>query len=103
MTGWNMPPGCNVSDIPGNTEADQAFEAAFDAICEQLEIQQLVNPLKVDEEWYNNLVMFILSKISEAKTEGYRLAVDEHKHAEEVRAAHHAATMEWLKKIGGRK
>jgi hypothetical protein len=26
MTGWNMPPGCNVSDIPGNRPEDGAGE-----------------------------------------------------------------------------
>lgn len=30
MTGWNMPPGCNVSDIPGNRPEDQEAEAFFD-------------------------------------------------------------------------
>lgn len=27
MTGFNLPPGCRVSDIPGNTPADEAEEA----------------------------------------------------------------------------
>lgn len=31
MTGWNMPPGSNVSDIPGNRPEDQETEAFFDA------------------------------------------------------------------------
>ena len=26
MTGWNLPPGCNVSDIPGNRPEDEAWE-----------------------------------------------------------------------------
>ena len=26
MTGWNMPPGVNVSDIPGNRPEDVEFE-----------------------------------------------------------------------------
>jgi len=33
MTGWNMPPGCNVSDIPGNSAADQAAEGLMDEVC----------------------------------------------------------------------
>lgn len=32
MTSWNMPPGCNVSDIPGNGPEDQTREAVFDEI-----------------------------------------------------------------------
>lgn len=30
MTGWNMPPGCNVSDIPGNRPGDETC-----AVCGQ--------------------------------------------------------------------
>ena len=27
MTGWNLPPGCNVNDIPGNSREDGILEA----------------------------------------------------------------------------
>jgi hypothetical protein len=27
MTGWNLPPGCNVSDLPGNRPEDLARDA----------------------------------------------------------------------------
>ena len=37
MTGWNMPPGCNVSDIPGNTREDQETEVLYEAIYSVLE------------------------------------------------------------------
>jgi len=30
MTGWNLPPGCNVSDLPGNDLKAQLWEE-FDA------------------------------------------------------------------------
>ena len=30
MTGWNLPPGVNVSDIPGNRPEDIARDNAFD-------------------------------------------------------------------------
>ena len=32
MTGWNLPPGCNVSDLPGNTREDERNEAIYDRI-----------------------------------------------------------------------
>ena len=25
MTGWNLPPGCNVNDLPGNQEEDHCM------------------------------------------------------------------------------
>ena len=36
MTGFNLPPGCNVSDLPGNSRADQEAEAAEEWACETL-------------------------------------------------------------------
>jgi hypothetical protein len=34
MAGWNLPPGCSISDIPGNRPEDEAEEALYDAIYE---------------------------------------------------------------------
>lgn len=30
MTGFNLPPGCNVSDIPGNRPEDERWEAILE-------------------------------------------------------------------------
>ena len=32
MTGWNLPPGCSVSDIPGNGPEDAKAEGICDEI-----------------------------------------------------------------------
>lgn len=34
MTGWNLPPGCNVSDIPGNRKIDILWEREAEKYCE---------------------------------------------------------------------
>jgi len=34
MTGWNLPPGCNVRDLPGNSEDDEAFEKMTEELTE---------------------------------------------------------------------
>jgi hypothetical protein len=34
MTGWNLPPGCNVSDIPGNRPEELEWEARLDKVLE---------------------------------------------------------------------
>lgn len=34
--GWDLPPGCRISDIPGNRPEDQAYEAFIDSFYEQL-------------------------------------------------------------------
>ena len=36
MTGFNMPPGCSPSMIPGNRPEDLAYEAAWEWVEEQL-------------------------------------------------------------------
>lgn len=36
MSGFNLPPGCRVSDIPGNTPADLAAEAAAEFVSGEL-------------------------------------------------------------------
>lgn len=36
MTGWNLPPGCSTSDLPGNRPEDLAAEAAMEWADEQL-------------------------------------------------------------------
>lgn len=35
MTGFNLPPGCNVSDIPGNRPEDLAEEAFWETVDER--------------------------------------------------------------------
>lgn len=32
MSGWNLPPGCNDSDIPGNSPRDEAWDEATEQI-----------------------------------------------------------------------
>jgi hypothetical protein len=55
MTGWNMPPGCNTSDIPGNRPEDQLAEqiadeiAAIDCGLNELHIERLTDLIM---KWY---------------------------------------------------
>jgi len=37
MTGYNLPPGVSVRDLPGNRPEDEAGEARYDAIYERLQ------------------------------------------------------------------
>jgi len=38
-------------------------DAAYERLCEELEVAGIVNPLTVDEEWYDKLVQFIFRKM----------------------------------------
>lgn len=35
MTGWNLPPGCNIWDIPGNRPQDVAWERMWETLTEE--------------------------------------------------------------------
>lgn len=37
MTGWNLPPGVNVGDIPGNRPEDEAEEKAYERMAEEMD------------------------------------------------------------------
>jgi hypothetical protein len=46
MTGFNLPPGCSVTDIPGNRPQDEAWEVAVNWMADA--IQQVV--FRIEEE-----------------------------------------------------
>lgn len=78
MTGFNLPPGCNVSDIPGNSPSDEAAEALASAIYEAL---QLPDTRETDE-----IVERLMKLISDVYTDGYaRGAADESRARESQR------------------
>lgn len=47
MFGWDLPPGCRESDIPGNRPEDLKEEAFIDALNDKLDKEKLDLP----EEW----------------------------------------------------
>lgn len=48
MTGFNLPPGVNVNDIPGNRPEDEAEEAFWAAVFEKSPDD------KLPEEWWDD-------------------------------------------------
>jgi len=36
MTGFNLPPGCNVSDLPGNSPEDEKFDYATEWLIDEM-------------------------------------------------------------------
>jgi hypothetical protein len=61
MTGWNLPPGCSVRDLPGNSPAEQAAEALGDELY----------GLLPDAECYDAVFEFVQKAISKAYADGY--------------------------------
>lgn len=47
MTGWNLPPGCNVSDIPGNRKIDFLWEREVEKYCENCEEEKCNHDIEI--------------------------------------------------------
>lgn len=82
MTGFNLPPGCSVSDLPGNSKAEQEMEAAFDKLYTELIDARLI--VDVETPYHQKLILFIMKKMSDAYTDGYQQAVADKAEFEEV-------------------
>jgi hypothetical protein len=59
MTGFNLPPGCNVSDIPGNRPEDLADEEFWEALFQHPDLPSDHLP----EEWWEDEGLTKLVKI----------------------------------------
>jgi hypothetical protein len=83
MTGWNMPPGCNVSDIPGNRPEDQAEEAFYEWVFD-------VIGGRMSEGDTDKLAEVLFKKMGDAYKQGYDAGKNDtemaHAYAEEAEA-----------------
>ena len=64
MTGFNLPPGVSVSDLPGNSPAELAAEALSEAIYSQF-------PESLSAQECDKLEAWITTLIGKAYSEGY--------------------------------
>jgi hypothetical protein len=57
MTGWNLPPGCNVSDLPGNRPEDLLAEAVAEGFRYTCKVCKAFLSFKPDrlEPWEDRL------------------------------------------------
>lgn len=70
MTGWNLPPGCSVRDLPGNSAEDEAMEAFYDAFYEQAEKCGLGSTV-IETNAFGELAEWAWKKMGEAYATGY--------------------------------
>jgi len=73
MTGWNLPPGCNDSDIPGNRNDEMEADALAESIFEQIEILTDKDALGV----------WILEQLADAYAKGYERGMSDEAMARE--------------------
>jgi hypothetical protein len=78
MSGWNLPPGCSLSDIPGNRPEDIAHEKMCD------EIETALNPLKPfwSDESVETVTKNIIELINKAFEQGYQQSTNDAKEAQ---------------------
>jgi hypothetical protein len=65
MTGFNLPPGCNVSDIPGNRPEDDEIESIMDIIYDQF-------PDSLSAIEKESLCLWIVARMGESYDAGYK-------------------------------
>ena len=84
MTGWNMPPGCNVSDIPGNRPEDQEAEAFYDWFYDMEEKARKTH-VPGSELYTEMLARLMWEKVGEAYSKGYAQGAADEVTAQSVR------------------
>lgn len=53
--GWDLPPGCRVSDIPGNTPEDEKWEAIYDKFWDKDYLTKEHIGTRITEDEYSNM------------------------------------------------
>lgn len=97
MTGFNLPPGCSVRDLPGNSPADEAAEAVYDKIYE-IELRAREAHPELGDAYVEAMAEAFFSMVSEAYGQGYSQARADDEEARQI-AEIEAAAAEWR---GGR-
>jgi len=70
MTGWNLPPGCRVTDLPGNEPEDPVWEKLSDILYEHLD-----SPLT--EKMIESVFDKVMELINEVRGDAYRDGVSD--------------------------
>jgi hypothetical protein len=89
--GWDLPPGCRDSDIPGNRPEDMADEQIRDNIEDALKPLGLPNELTdEDQEKVEQVIENLFKLINNAHESGYAQAVSDADEARSYAALEHA-------------
>lgn len=59
MSDFNMPPGCRVSDIPGNSPEDAQEERFWNDLYEKFSWLDCDHPDEIDQEKLEELVIWV--------------------------------------------
>jgi len=63
--GWDLPPGCRVSDIPGNRPEDEAWEGIYEGFWDKERLTKTAKGVRITEEEYAKMDKLYNSKLSE--------------------------------------
>ena len=90
MAGFNLPPGCSVSDIPGNRPEDAKAEAIYDAIYE-IELKAREAHPDIGDSYVEALAEAIYSMVTNSWQDGYSESYREAREAEQLKEIEDAA------------
>jgi hypothetical protein len=85
MTGWNLPPGVNVSDIPGNRPEDEMEEIFWEALDEDLRKLGKYSEAELDMVGVEGL---LTDAIYAAREIAYKVGFDEGRAEEQLAQAY---------------
>ena len=63
--GWNLPPGCRVSDIPGNRPEDEEWEAIYERFFDKERLTKTHTGVRITEAVYLQMDKLYNSKLSD--------------------------------------
>ncbi len=63
--GWDLPPGCGVSDIPGNRPEDGAWENIYDTFWDKERLTKTHTGIRINDKEYEQMDKLYKSKLSE--------------------------------------
>lgn len=64
LFGWDLPPGVNVSDIPGNRPEDEAWENIYDNFWDKERLTKTRTGIRISDKEYEQMDKFYNSKLS---------------------------------------
>jgi len=85
MTGWNLPPGCSVQDLPGNSKADEQEEALADSVYTLLESVGVT----MSDSAMDAVIDWVSKLRSDAYAEGYAMGGSDERMAQEYKEDKH--------------
>jgi hypothetical protein len=85
MTGWNMPPGCNERDIPGNRPEDEEEEAFINSFLDFIATLRTPNNEVEGAEIFELIALWCFDRVGDAYADGYQDGLSNRETLDEIK------------------